>query len=388
MFLEKLIERNPKLIECAFKLHQEGIVLPDTYILDLDSILYNAKEMKKEADQYGVELYFMLKQIGRNPLIGQELMKIGFKGAVAVDYKEALCYIDNGIHLSNVGHLVQIPKTAMDRIISSRPDYVTVYSFEKILEINEAAKRCNTVQKLLIRISDPDSQLYSGQIGGFHSDELEELFNRIDALENVSVGGLTVFPALLYSEAENKILPTANIKAMERARKIAEEHGYQDLNINLPSATCVASIPLISELHGTSGEPGHGLTGTTPLHKHSQQVEIPAYVYVSEVSHKFDGKSYCYGGGHYRRGHMENALVGNDLDNAVRTRVVAPDDDSIDYHFELEDKLPVGECVILAFRTQVFTVRSQVAIVSGIQSGRPELLGLYSPLGEKLERNW
>ena len=388
MFLEKLIERNPKLIECAFKLHQEGKLLPDTYVLDLDSILYNAREMKKEADRCGIDLYFMLKQIGRNPIIGKELMKLGFRGAVAVDYKEALCYIDNGIHLSNVGHLVQIPKAAMDKIVASKPDYVTVYSYEKILEIDEAAGRCNTIQKLLIRISDSDSQLYSGQIGGFHSDELKELFGRIDELENVRVGGLTVFPALLYSEAENRILPTANIKAMERARKIAEEHGYQDLNINLPSATCTASIPLISELHGISGEPGHGLTGTTPLHKHSEQIEVPAYVYVSEVSHGFDGKSYCYGGGHYRRGHMENALIGKDLNNAILTKVVAPDDDSIDYHFEIEDLFPVGECVLMAFRTQIFTVRSQVAVVSGIQSGNPELLGLYSPLGERLERNW
>ena len=369
-------------------MHQEGKLLPDTYILDLDSILYNAREMKKEADRCGIDLYFMLKQIGRNPIIGQELMKLGFKGAVAVDYREALCYIDNGIHLSNVGHLVQIPKAAMDRTILAKPDYVTVYSYEKILEINEAAGRCGTGQKLLIRVSDPDSQLYSGQIGGFHSDELEELFQKIDALEHVSVGGLTVFPALLYAEKENAILPTANIKAMERARKIALEHGYQDLNINLPSATCIASIPLISELHGTSGEPGHGLTGTTPLHKHSEQIEVPAYVYVSEVSHQYDGKSYCYGGGHYRRGHMENALAGKDPNSAVLTKVVAPDDDSIDYHFEIADPLPVGDCVLMAFRTQIFTVRSQVAVVSGIQDGKPELLGLYSALGERLERNW
>ncbi|MBQ6478565.1 MAG: YhfX family PLP-dependent enzyme [Erysipelotrichaceae bacterium] len=388
MFLEKLIKRNSRLVDCAFQLHREGKILPDTYILDLDSILYNAREIKKEADKYGIELYFMLKQIGRNSLIGQELMKLGYQGAVAVDYREALCYIDNGIHLSNVGHLVQIPKAAMERIIAAKPDYVTVYSYEKILEINEAAKKCGRVQKLLIRISDPDSRLYSGQIGGFHSDELEELFKKIDKLENVRVGGLTVFPALLYAEKENKILPTANLKAMERGKKIAQEHGYSDLNINLPSATCTASIPLISELGGSSGEPGHGLTGTTPLHKYSEQIEFPAYVYVSEISHCFNGRSYCYGGGHYRRGHMENALVGTERETAVHAKAVAPDDDSIDYHFELEEEFPVGECVLMTFRTQIFTVRSQVAVVKGIQSGQPELLGLYSPLGERLEKNW
>ena len=70
---KKLIKRTSRLVDCAFQLHREGKILPDTYILDLDSILYNAREIKKEADKYGIELYFMLKQIGRNSLIGHEL---------------------------------------------------------------------------------------------------------------------------------------------------------------------------------------------------------------------------------------------------------------------------------------------------------------------------
>lgn len=388
MFLEKVIKRNPELVRCAFALHREGKILPDTYVLDLDCICENARKMKEEADRYGIELYFMLKQIGRNPLVAQKLMEVGFKGAVAVDYKEALRMIQNGIHISNVGHLVQIPKALMKKIIRSGPDYVTVYSLEKIKEIDEAAGECGRIQKLLIRLSDEDSDLYSGQVGGFHSSDLKELIETVKEMKHVEIGGLTVFPALLYSEEENKIKGTDNIKALNRGLKIAKECGLHDLNVNLPSASCCASMKLIHELGGTSAEPGHGLTGTTPLHKHNDPIERPGYVYVSEISHNYDGKAYCYGGGHYRRSHMENVLVGKDLDSAKWLKVVAPSEESIDYHYEISEPCEVGDCALMAYRTQVFTTRSHVAVVAGISEGKPQLLGIYNAFGERISEEW
>ena len=388
MFLEKTVKRNPKLIECAFDLHEKGEILPDTYILDLDAIIQNARIMKKEADRYGIDLYFMLKQIGRNPLIASKLLEIGFKGAVAVDYKEALVMIENGIHISNVGHLVQIPKAAMKKILSAKVDYVTVYSREIIKEIDDCAAKLNIVQKLLIRLSDEDSQLYSGQEGGFRSSELEDLYQFIETLDNVKLGGFTVFPALLYDEKEKKILPTDNMKALDRAIEFARNRKLEDLNINIPSATCFASLSLISKLHGTSGEPGHGLSGTTPLHRYSDQPEIPAYVYVSEISHNYEGRAFCYGGGHYRRSHMENVLVGKSLKEAREYRVAAPSEESIDYHYEIKGECEVGDCAIMAYRTQIFTTRSHVAVVSGIQSGDPQILGLFNAQGETIRNGW
>ena len=388
MFLEKVIKRNPKLIDCAFDLHEKGDILPDTYILDLDAIIENAKVMKEEADRCGIDLYFMLKQIGRNPLVASKLMALGFKGAVAVDFKEALTMIENGIHICNVGHLVQIPKAAMKKILSAKVDYVTVYSKQIIKEINDCAKKLNIIQKLLIRISDEDSDLYSGQEGGFASAELEDLYQYIESFGNVKLGGFTVFPALLYSEKEGKIVPTSNIKALNRAIEFARKKKLDDLNINVPSATCFASLSLISELNGTSGEPGHGLTGTTPLHKHGDQPEIPAYVYVSEISHNFQGRAFCYGGGHYRRSHMENVLVGKNMKEARMLKVLAPSEESIDYHYEINEECEVGDCAIMAYRTQIFTTRSHVAVVSGIQSGKPEILGLFDAHGTAIRNGW
>lgn len=47
----------------------------------------------------------------------------------------------------------------------------------------------------------------------------------------------------------------------------------------------------------TQVEPGHGLTGTTPLHAVADLAEEPAIAYVSEVSHLWNGKAYVFGGG-------------------------------------------------------------------------------------------
>ncbi len=388
MFLSSLIKNNPSLIDYSFKLAKDGDILPDTYVLDLDTIVSNARCIKKEADEYNIDLYFMLKQIGRNPLVAKSLMDIGYKGAVCVDYKEALCMIDNDIHICNIGHLEQIPSSALNKILSSNVNYVTVYSLANIKQINETCKKLNINQKLLIRLTDDDSCVYSGQVGGFNTSYLDELIEEIAKLDNVSIGGLTIFPGLLYDSNKKEICPTDNIKALNRGLEICRRHNLNNLNINIPSATCKASIKLIHDLGGTSGEPGHGLSGTTPLHKDSVQKEKVGYCYVSEISHNFKDKSYCYGGGNYRRGHMHEVLVGTCLNDASLCTISAPSDDSIDYHFEIDRNFDVGKTCIMCFRTQIFTTRSHVAVVKGLSSTSPSLIGLYDSFGKKIEKNW
>ena len=198
MFLEKVQENNRPLVEYAFELQQKGLILPDTYVLDYDAIMENGKSMKDAAEPLGIKLYFMLKQIGRNPEIAKGLMEVGFDGVVAVDFKETLVMMKNDVKLGNIGHLVQVPKAALKEVVKAQPEVMTVYSYEKILEINEIAKELNMVQPLLIRVNDTDSALYSGQVGGFLISELEELLNKIETLSNVKVGGLTVFPAACH----------------------------------------------------------------------------------------------------------------------------------------------------------------------------------------------
>lgn len=385
MFLEKTINRNRKLVQAAFKLHKEGLIMPDTYLIDLDTLIENAKKIKDEADKYGIKLYFMSKQIGRNPLVCKEFMKLGYDGAVVVDFKEAEVMIDNNIKIGHVGHLVQIPKNLIEKVIKSRPDYITVYSIEKAKELNEVCSKLGLNQKIMLRVLDENDNLYSGQYGGFKLNELKSIGEELTKLKSLNLAGVTSFPCFLFNEEINEIKRTNNIDTIKKAKEILEkEFNIKIDQLNMPSATCVNSIEKIYREGGTHGEPGHGLTGSTPYHKFNDGAEFPAMVYVSEVSHNLQDKAYCYGGGHYRRSHMENALVGQDLENSKIIKVIPPTDESIDYHFELSENCKVSDTVVMAFRTQIFVTRSNVAIVKGIKSGNPEIIGIYDSQGRKV----
>ena len=131
MFLNRLLATNSALAELAFEWHGRGVIQPDTYLLDLDVIQDNACLLHSEAVSSGVTLYYMLKQIGRNPMVGRAIQDVGFCGAVCVDRREALTLSRAGLALGNVGHLVQTPTSVLPEIIAARPDITTVYSIEK-----------------------------------------------------------------------------------------------------------------------------------------------------------------------------------------------------------------------------------------------------------------
>lgn len=386
MFLERLLNTNEPLVSAAFDMHQHGVILPDTYILDLDMITCNAEAMKKEADSYGIKLYFMLKQLGRNPLVAKRIQEIGFEGVVCVDFREALTMKENGIRLGNVGHLVQTPWAAMEEIVAAHPDIMTVYSVEKAKEIGKAAVRHGFVQPIMLRVLGKDDDLYPGQCGGFPLENLDAVVKEIERIDGVHIAGVCSFPCLLYSDEAHEIMPMPNAETVKQAAQRLEELGYKDLELNMPSVSCTATIPEVAKLGGTHMEPGHGLTGTTPYHRDHDAVEGIGYVYVSEVSHSLGSKSYCYGGGHYRRSHVAGALVGISTSDMKVVHVTPPTDESIDYHFELSESCHIDDCVIMCFRTQIFVTRSEVAVVSGISTGAPKLEGIYDSQGRFLRK--
>lgn len=387
MFLDITLRRNIKLVETAFELHQKGSIEPDTYILDVDSILYNAKCIKKEADMYGVKLYFMTKQFGRNPYIASEIMKLGYAGAVAVDWREGKILGENGIKLGHVGHLVQIPKNDIEEILLQKPEVITVYSVEKAKEISDVANRLKITQNVMLRVIDKDDILYPAQYGGFYLSELIEKAKQISAMPNIKIYGITSFPCFLYNGESESIEKTKNMDTLCAAKKVLEKELHLKLSeINTPSATCTSTINKIYSVGGTHGEPGHGLTGTTPLHAIRDEIEVPAIVYVSEISHNLDESSYCYGGGYYRRSNTKNALIGKDILDARKLEFVTPSMESIDYYLELKGNAKVSDTAVFASRSQIFVTRSKVAVVKGIQKGNPEIIGIYDSLGRQIGR--
>lgn len=380
MFVNKLTERNPKLIEVALDLHEKNKLLPDTYVVDMDMLIQNAKAILKEAKKYQMNMYFMLKQLGRNPIIAKELVKLGYDGAVVVDFKEAEIMMQHNIPISNVGHLVQPPKAMIQKLVDYGCDFFTIYSIEKAREIDECARKSNKKQKIIIRIIGEDDLIYSGQTAGVLIENLPECIAELKKLSNIEIKGVTSFPCFLYDKEQNKNIPTENLYSVIKAKEILKDNGIEIENMNTPSTTCVSTIQEMVKYGATSGEPGHGLSGTTPIHALKDEVEIPCVLYLSEISHHLGDFSYCYGGGHYRRSHMENALVSKQL---VRCKVNPPSLDSIDYHLELNSKFNIGDAVIMAFRFQIFVTRSDVVLIRGIHNDHPEIIGRFNSLGDE-----
>ena len=385
MFLDQTIKRNPALIDFALDTHRRGRLLPDCYLLDVDALLENAAQIGKAAQRAGITLYFMLKQVGRNPVLAQKLMETGyFKGAVAVDYREALFYIKHHIPLGNVGHLVQTPDAALAAVLDARPEIMTVYSLEKARRISGLAKERGFTQDIMLRVVGPDDFIYSGQLAGVPLEELEALSHQLKELPNIRVAGVCGFPCVMYDEESHTLEATPNANTVKLAAGLLLQWGHEISQLNMPSASCADSMPLIAKLGGTHAEPGHGLLGSTPYHTIGG-IERQALVYLTEVSHNYNGQGYCYGGGYYRRGHLAHALVGDSAHRGRVIRVIPPNDDSIDYHLGLEEPCQVGEGVVMAFRTQIFVTRSQLALVEGLSKGSPTVTGIFDAFGNRLE---
>lgn len=385
MFLELTKRRNPKLIEAAKFLHQSGKILPDTYLLDLDIIAANTKQLASEARRSGITLYYMTKQVGRNPLVSETIRAAGIDKAVVVDHKEARVMLDFGFPIGNIGHLSQVPKAFLETVLLAHPDFITVFSLEALTETERLCKKHNLRQSVLLRVYDKSDMFYEGQRGGFSMEQLHKLSQT--PLDAIQVAGVTSFPCFLVSDSGG-LMPTENVKTLASAKKIlidglSKTNLPLDFYINMPSVTCCATIPKIKELGGTHGEPGHALTGTTPLHLFEDQPELPAILYVSEISHNYEDRSCFYGGGYYRRGGFDSALI-YEGDTESDCKVYPFSHEHIDYYLETSRSYAVGSTVIGAFRTQIFTTRSDVAVVSGVQSGNPCIEGIFDSGGHRL----
>lgn len=386
MFIDALKRQNPALITAARQLWQQGKITPDSWVIDVDQVLENGKRLLEVADKHGITLYLMTKQIGRNPWLAKELVALGYKGVVAVDYKESRVMRRAGLPVVHQGHLVQIPASMVNEAVTQGTEVITLFSLEKAREVSAAATHAGREQAVMLKVFGEQDFLYPGQESGFPLAHLDAVVSEIQRLPGLRLTGLTHFPCLLWDEVRGETIPTPNLHTLLEAKRKMDAAGIPIAQLNAPSASSCSSLPLLASFGVTHAEPGHALTGTLPSNQDGTQPERIAMVWVSEISHHFQGNSYCYGGGYYRRGNARNALVflpGNNV--PCETHLQPIDESSIDYHLPLAGEFPISSVVMLCFRTQIFVTRSDVVLVAGIQSGRADIVARYDSQGNALE---
>jgi predicted amino acid racemase len=395
VFLDVLMRRNPAFLEAAIALHQRGEVPANAYALDLDAVRANAEVTRREADRLGLEVLAMTKQVGRAPGFLDALRHGGIDAAVAVDMTDARALARSGMPLGHLGHLVQVPAAEAGAAAALQPGNWTVFTDDKANEAAAASRAAERTQDLLARIHAPGDRFYSGHEGGFPAQDVVAVAERLDGLDGGRFAGITTFPALLFDAAARDVRPTPNLATLERAAERLRDAGFSGIRVNAPGTTSTAVLGLLADHGATQIEPGHGLTGTTPLHRFRELPELPALCYVTEVSHLHAGRAYAFGGGLYIDpvfdDYQVRALVADrpGLGDARMLDASIPPPAAIDYYAQLDvgDASPprTGATVVLGFRAQAFVTRAYVVGIEGAATGRPAVAGIWTTDGREAQ---
>jgi len=382
MYLQRLIERNPRLLEAAIMLHQGGRIPPNTWIIDLDTVVENARVLAGEASRLGLKTYLMSKQYGRNPYVSALALANGLNKIVAVDVSCSLMARRYRLPVGHMGHLNQIPRHMVPAMVAMRPDVITVYNIEHARWIDNAAADLGIAQDMLIRVHAPGDIFFDGQEGGFNEGEIPAVVDALSRLRHVRLAGVTSFPCVRYNQRLDEIADvTPNLHTILRAATTLRELGIEVKQINAPGNTSAIIMPMLAHYGATHVEPGHGLLGTTPNHAFNGTLpERPTYAYVTEISHHVGDRAYAYGGGLFHDGYIagsgSGAIVGSNWDEAHDNGVDYLQDikQIIDYYVELRpgNRCKVGDTALLGYRTQMQMTRSYIAPVSGL-SGKREV---------------
>ncbi len=175
--------------------------------------------------------------------------------------------------------------------------------------------------------------------------------------------------------------PTPNLETLRHAAEALAKHGRGEIEINAPGTTSTVTLAALAEAGATQIEPGHGLTGTTPLHAVEDLPERPAVVYLTEVSHLVGDEAFCFGGGLYIDpvfpDYQVRAIVAREPTSsaAALRNVELPAPAAIDYYGMIDasgaSKPQVGDSVVFGFRAQAFVTRAYVVGIAGLSRGEP-----------------
>lgn len=393
MFLDVLRRRNPRFIEAAMALHQSGQIPANSYVLDLDTVEANARVLKAEADRNGLKIFAMTKQVGRASSFSHAVQRGGIDRSVAVDMACARATHKAGLRVGHLGHLSQVARAEADAAARTfRPDYWTVFNAEKAEEAGRGAHKAGYTQNLLARIKAEGDTFYRGHEGGFDAADIAAVAEALDRVEGGKFAGITTFPALLFDHATRKVKPTPNLATLSRAADALRKAGRSDIEINAPGTTSSVLLQGLAEAGATQCEPGNGIHGTTALHVVEDLPELPAVLYLTEVSHLSGGKAYCFGGGFYIDpifpDYPVKALVSPEptTDASALLEVEVPPPSAIDYYAMIDAttarKPRPGDSAVFGFRGQAFVTRAYVVGISGISRGKPKVESIENGFGE------
>jgi predicted amino acid racemase len=266
-----------------------------------------------------------------------------------------------------------------------------VFNLEKAAEAAAASRGRGRDQPLLARIQADGDRFYRGHEGGFSAADILRVADDLDKAPGARFAGIASFPALLFDQASRSVKATPNLETLRRAKEALLKAGRGDIEVNAPGTTSSANLALLAEAGATQVEPGHGLTGTTPLHAVESLPELPAVVYLSEVSHLINGEAYCFGGGLYIDpvfpDYEVKAIVSSEPTTAAARlrKVDIPSPASIDYYAMIEagGATPprVGDSVVFGFRPQAFVTRAYVVGLAGLSRGEPIVEAVHDAFG-------
>lgn len=269
MFLKQLIKRNPKLIKTGVELHQKGLIPANSYILDIDAISKNARLMAEEGERCKLKVFAMTKQIGRNPVAIKAMTEAGIHAGVCVDMSDARPMADAGMKIGHLGHLVQVPFAETKAAADLKPMYWMVYNEEKAKAISRVIKEPNE-QKVMIRVYGEGDSFYHGHEAGFPVETVLETSKTIGKMPGLHFSGIATFPAQLYDRKTRKVAPTHNYETLIKTADFLRNSGYRNLEVNAPGTTSSHLFKKLANDGVTQVEPGHGLTGTTPIHAYEE----------------------------------------------------------------------------------------------------------------------
>lgn len=392
MFLDLLQRRNPALLDAAITFHQRGELPANTFVIDLDAVTANASAIATEAARLGVTPFAMTKQVGRNPDVCRAIIAGGIAASVSVDMECARATHRAGMRIGHLGHLVQIPRADAGAAASMHPEYWTVFSPDKAREAARASAAIGREQSMLARLYAAGDEFYSGHEGGFAARDVLTVADLLDSLDGAHFAGVTSFPALLFDPKTRRVRTTRNLATLQSAAVRLRDAGRENIQINGPGTTSAATLTALADAGVTQVEPGHALTGTTPWHAVEDLLESPAVCYLTEVSHTYNGRAYCFGGGMYVdpviAPYQLRAIVGAEPAATQPLEATLPPPAAIDYYGQLDlaDRRPVrtGDSVVFGFRVQAFVTRGYTAGIAGLSSGNPVVKGVWFSNGSGL----